>query len=99
MLVIVVVIVIVIIYYIYHKDNFEIIKVIMPAPAQKFYIEEIPEKLDLNSKMTKKMLQTGKQAEIINRGLTKSSVDVLRPIFKKELDYNEDLEWWNESRT
>ena len=64
------------------------------------YIVDTEYKNDmLDEKLVKKNLHTGQQAEIINKGLTRSRVDQLKPIFKEEQDYYENVEWWNEDRT
>lgn len=104
MAIIIVVLLLVLIYWIYMnyrgKNETEQFTVIRSDPQnarlelENYFEEEAEDDLDINSRIAKKNIETGKHAADANRGAQKSRVEYLRPMFEEDFERNEELNWW-----
>jgi hypothetical protein len=52
----------------------------------------------LNDRMALQEIQRGDKARQIHRGMQKNRVNYMKPWFEEEMEYNDNVDWWNNER-
>ncbi len=82
-----------------HNENMEDSKYIFER-EKKFYVSEFPRetvnmKHDADFSIMEKNLHTARQAEISSKNMVRSKVPSLRPLYEDDMNYYEEVDWWN----
>jgi len=104
MSIILVAIILIFIFYAIRRRRGEKFTVIRSEPKTRLEIEsdyidfepDIISVNDLNMRLAKKNIATGRHAADANRGAQKSRVNYYRDIFEEEFERNEGQDWWEE---
>lgn len=86
------------------RENFNIINEpqYVPVPLTNYtdtgsaVLDNLEADDSIDGRMAKKNKQLANNAKIADYGVTKSRGNIMRKMFGKDMDYNEDIEWWND---